>query len=301
MPDGAALDNRWDDARAATLGPAELLVYRSHLLGSDRRITNFGGGNTSAKLLEIDPLTGASVNVLWVKGSGGDLGTIGLDGFATLYMDRLLALPGRYRSAADEDGMVAYYAHCAFNLNPRAASIDTPLHALVSHAHVDHMHPDAVIAIAASRDGEALRTQIYGKDVGWLPWIRPGFALGLQLQRFAVDNPLAKGVILASHGLFTWGATSKECYLTTIGVINRTIGWLAAHRNTAGGLGGEKTAPLPHERRRQLAAALMPRIRGLISTATYKVGHFDDSPAVLEFVGSHAFSMSKAACSPSAQ
>ena len=290
MPAGAALDNRWDDARAATLGPAELLLYRSHLLGDDRRITNFGGGNTSAKLVGQDPLTGADVNVLWVKGSGGDLGTIGLDGFATLYMDRLLALPVRYRGAADEDGMVGYYAHCAFNLNPRAASIDTPLHALVSHAHVDHMHPDAVIAIAASVDGEALTTQIYGKDIGWLPWIRPGFALGLQLQKFTRENPLAKGVILASHGLFTWGATSKECYLTTIDVINRAILWLGAQSNKTGGLGDPVFAPLPPARRRQIAAAIMPRIRGLIGTPTYKVGHFDDSPEVLDFVGSRAFS-----------
>ncbi len=289
MPSGAALDNRWDDARAATLGPAELLLYRSHLLGGDRRITNFGGGNTSAKLVEPDPLTGAPMQVLWVKGSGGDLGTIGLDGFATLYMDRLLALPARYRGAADEDGMVGYYAHCAFNLNPRAASIDTPLHALVSHAHVDHMHPDAVIAIAASLDGEALTRQIYGKDIGWLPWIRPGFALGLQLQKFTRENPRAKGVILASHGLFTWGASSKECYLTTIDVINRAILWLAAHGDTAGSLGGQVLSPLPATRRQQIAAALMPRIRGLISATTHKVGHFDDSPAVLDFVCSGAF------------
>ncbi len=289
MPAGAALDNRWDDARAATLGPSELLLYRSHLLGGDQRITNFGGGNTSAKLLEQDPLTGAAVNVLWVKGSGGDLGTIGLDGFATLYMERLLALPARYRGAADEDRMVGYYAHCAFNLNSRAASIDTPLHALVSHAHVDHLHPDAVIAIAASLDGEALTTQIYGKDIGWLPWIRPGFALGLQLQKFTRENPRAKGVILASHGLFTWGASSKECYLTTIDVINRAILWLAAHDNKVGGLGGPVFAPLPRARRQQIAAAIMPRLRGLIGASTYKVGHFDDSPAVLEFVCSRAF------------
>jgi rhamnulose-1-phosphate aldolase/alcohol dehydrogenase len=289
MPDGAALDNRWDDARAGTLGPAQLLLYRSHLLGSDRRITNFGGGNTSAKLLERDPLSGASVEVLWVKGSGGDLGTIGPDGFATLYMDRLLALPGRYTGTGDEDAMVGYYAHCAFNLNTRAASIDTPLHALVTHAHVDHMHPDAVIAIAASRDGCALTAEIYGNDIGWLPWMRPGFSLGLQLQHFVRENPAAKGVILESHGLFTWGATSKECYSTTIEVINRAIRWLSTHGKPAGGLGGKKIAPLPQAQRRQIAAALMPRIRGLTSAAMHKVGHFDDSPDVLEFVGSHAF------------
>jgi rhamnulose-1-phosphate aldolase/alcohol dehydrogenase len=290
MPSPAALDNQWDDTRAATLGPAELLLYRSHLLGGDRRITNFGGGNTSAKLTEPDPLSGAAVKVLWIKGSGGDLGTMGLDGFATLYMDRLLALPARYRGAADEDAMVGYYAHCAFNLNPRAASIDTPLHALVSHAHVDHMHPDAVIAISASLDGEALTTQIYGRDIGWLPWVRPGFALGLQLQKFTRENPHAKGVILASHGLFTWGSSSKECYLMTIEVINRAILWLAGHGNTAGGLGGQVVSPLPVARRQQIAAALMPRIRGLISAITPKVGHFDDSAAVLDFVCSQAFS-----------
>jgi rhamnulose-1-phosphate aldolase/alcohol dehydrogenase len=290
MPFGAALDNRWDDARAATLGPAELLVYRSHLLGGDRQITNFGGGNTSAKLVEQDPLSGARVNVLWVKGSGGDLGGITLDGFATLYMDKLLELPRLYRGVADEDAMVGYYAHCAFNLNPRAASIDTPLHALVSYAHVDHLHPDAVIAIAASSDGRALTLQIYGNEIGWLPWIRPGFALGLQLQQFARENPAARGVILESHGLFTWGNTSKECYSTTIEVINRAIRWLSAHSNKGGGLGPEIIAPLPPARRKHIAAAVMPRIRGLISATGYKVGHFDDGPAVLEFVGSRAFS-----------
>jgi rhamnulose-1-phosphate aldolase/alcohol dehydrogenase len=286
MADSAALDDRWDDARAATLGPAELLVYRSHLLGSDRRITNFGGGNTSSKLIERDPLTGADVNVLWVKGSGGDLGTIGLDGFATLYMDRLLGLPGRYRGPEDEERMVGCYAHCAFNLNPRAASIDTPLHALVDRTHVDHVHPDAVIAIAATGDSRALTGQIYGAEIGWLPWIRPGFALALQLQRFSREHPRAKGVLLESHGLFTWGATSKECYLTTIGVINRAIHWLAAQR---GKPDGEQTAPLPPQRRRQIAASIMPHIRGLISLSAYKVGHFDDSPTVLEFVGSRSF------------
>ncbi len=290
MPFGAALDNRWDDARAATLGPAELLVYRSHLLGGDRQITNFGGGNTSAKLVEQEPLSGARVNVLWVKGSGGDLAEITLDGFATLYMDKLLELPRLYRGAADEDAMVGYYAHCAFNLNPRAASIDTPLHALVSYAHVDHMHPDAVIAIAASSDGRALTSQIYGNEIGWLPWIRPGFELGLQLQQFARENPAARGVILESHGLFTWGNTSKQCYSTTIEVINRAIRWLSAHSNKGGGLAPEIIALLSPARRKHIAAVVMPRIRGLISATGYKVGHFDDGPAVLEFVGSRAFS-----------
>jgi len=226
------IENRWDDATAARFSPAELLLYRSNLLGADKRVTNFGGGNTSAKLTEGDPLEGSDVSVLWVKGSGGDIGTMTLDGFATLYLQKLLVLPDRYRGPEDEDAMVRLYAHCAFNLNPRAASIDTPLHALVDRAHVDHMHPDAVIAIAASTDSQALTQEIYGKEIGWLAWIRPGFALALQLRKFARENPRAKGVILESHGLF---------------------------------------------------------IRGLISKDKPKVGHFEDSPAVLDFVNSEAF------------
>lgn len=283
------LENRWDDTVAATLNPAELLLYRSNLLGADKRVTNFGGGNTSAKLIERDPLLGEDVSVLWVKGSGGDIGTMTLDGFATLYLEKLLVLPDRYRGPEDEDAMVALYAHCAFNLNPRAASIDTPLHALVPHPHIDHMHPDAVIAIAASADSCTLTQQIYGPEIGWLPWIRPGFALALQLRQFAHENREAKGVILAGHGLFTWGATSKECYSTTLEVINRAIRWLAARNAGDPGLRGHQYAPFPPELRRRIAATIMPHIRGLISKDVRKVGHFDDSPAVLDFVDSEAF------------
>ena len=283
------IENRWDDAAASRMNPAELLLYRSNLLGSDKRVTNFGGGNTSAKLIERDPLVNEDVSVLWVKGSGGDIGTMTLDGFATLYLEKLLVLPDRYRGPQDEDAMVGLYAHCAFNLNPKAASIDTPLHALVNHAHIDHMHPDAVIAIAACADSRALTQEIYGKEIGWLSWIRPGFALGIQLQQFAQENPRAKGVILEAHGLFTWGATSKECYATTIDVINRAIRWLAGRNTGDPGLRGHKFAPFPPEIRRRLAATVMPNIRGLISKDKLKVGHFDDSPAVLDFVNSEAF------------
>jgi rhamnulose-1-phosphate aldolase/alcohol dehydrogenase len=283
------IENRWDDALAAKLDPAQLLVYRSNLLGADQRVTNFGGGNTSAKLIEHDPLSGDEVPVLWVKGSGGDLGTIKLDGFATLYLDKLLRLPARYHGPQDEDQMVGLYAHCAFNLNARAASIDTPLHALVDRAHIDHMHPDAIIAIAASADSRALTAALFGQSIGWLPWVRPGFALALQLQQFADSHPQARGVLLEAHGLFTWGASSKECYETTLEVINRAITRLEENADRARGLGASLVAPLPAPRRREIAAALMPRIRGLISGSQPKVGHFDDSSAVLEFVNSESF------------
>jgi len=283
------IENRWDDALAATLNPAQLLLYRSNLLGSDKRVTNFGGGNTSAKLIERDPLSGEDVPVLWVKGSGGDLGTMKLEGFATLYLDKLLRLPARYHGPEDEDQMVGLYAHCAFNLNARAASIDTPLHALVARPHIDHMHPDAIIAIAASADSRALTEKLFGQSIGWLPWVRPGFELALQLKQFADSHSQARGVLLEAHGLFTWGASAKECYETTLEVINCAITYLERNPNRPHGLGGGVVTPLPSSRRREIAAALMPRIRGLISTSSPKVGHFDDSSEVLEFVNSAAF------------
>ncbi len=288
------LESQWDDTVAARLTPQDLLLYRSNLLGSDKRITNFGGGNTSAKLSMADPLTNEPVTVLWVKGSGGDLGTLRLDGFSTLHQSRLLALQPLYRGQQDEDRMVGLYPHCTFNLNPRAPSIDTPLHAYIDRAHVDHMHPDAVIAIAASSDSRALTEEIFGAEIGWLPWIRPGFELGLKLQQFVKEHPNAKGVILEAHGLFTWGATSKECYETTLGAVNRAIQWLARRNHSSPGLGGTKLAPFPPERRREIAATLMPAIRGLTTRTqtggqSFKIGHFDDSPVVMEFVNSEAF------------
>ncbi|WGF88447.1 bifunctional rhamnulose-1-phosphate aldolase/short-chain dehydrogenase [Marinivivus vitaminiproducens] len=285
-PDGLMLEDKWDDAHAATLSPEALLLYRSNLLGSDKRITNYGGGNTSSKLVMADPLTGEDVQVLWVKGSGGDIGSMKLDGFATLYMDKLLALQGLYRGPESEDAMVALYNHCTFNLNPRATSIDTPLHGLIDRPHVDHVHPDAVIAIAASADSRRLTREIWGDAIGWIPWRRPGFELGLWLKRFVEANPEAKGVVLEAHGLFTWGDTQKDCYETTIDTINRAIAWLAeasAGRSIFGGVAVPAAEPAT---RRAVAAALMPRIRGLIGGDKAKVGHFDDQAAVLAFVGS---------------
>lgn len=286
--DPSLLASLWDDRLAATMSESEQLQYRSNLLGSDLRITNFGGGNTSAKIEETDPLTGESVAVLWVKGSGGDLGTIGMDGFSTLYMDRLEALKGLYAGPDREDEMVGYLPHCTFNLNPRAASIDTPLHAFVPHRHVDHMHPDAVIAIAASEDSKRLTAEIFGAEIGWLPWRRPGFELGLWIGRFAEENPTAKGVVLAGHGLFTWGATAKESYEVTLDVINRAIAWFDVATAGKAPFGGARYTALPAEARRAVAARLMPAIRGQIGRTEAKVGHFDDGPAVMAFVNSNA-------------
>ncbi|TPJ16457.1 bifunctional rhamnulose-1-phosphate aldolase/short-chain dehydrogenase [Mesorhizobium sp. B2-7-3] len=283
---GSRLANLWDDAKAKGMSEPELLVYRSNTLGSDKRVTNYGGGNTSSKIWQKDPLTGQDVEVLWVKGSGGDSASIKLDGFATLYMDKLRALKGLYRGVEHEDEMVGYLPHCTFNLNPRAASIDTPLHAYVPKPFVDHMHPDAIIAIAAAKDSRVLTNEIFGDAIGWLPWKRPGFELGLWLEKFCVEHPTAKGVILESHGLFTWGDTPKECYETTISVINQAIEWFERRSEGVAIFGGEVVKSLDAAARRAIAAKLMPRIRGLVSEKSHKLGHFDDSPAVLEFVNS---------------
>ncbi|MCF1480667.1 bifunctional rhamnulose-1-phosphate aldolase/short-chain dehydrogenase [Agrobacterium vitis] len=281
------LDNRWDDVYAETLDEAGKLLYRSNLLGADKRITNYGGGNTSAKVMETDPLTGQTVKVLWVKGSGGDVGTIKLDGFATLYQDKLEALKGIYQGVDDEDRMVGFLPHCTFNLNPRAASIDTPLHGFVPFTHVDHMHPDAIIAIAASKNSKELTQVIFGNEIGWLPWRRPGFQLGLDLEAFVKANPQAKGVVLESHGLFTWDNDAKACYELTLDIINKAIQWFA--RETEGKVifGGAATQSLPVADRRAIAARLMPEIRGRIGKAERKLGHFDDQDTVLEFVNSN--------------
>jgi len=283
---GSRLANLWDDAKAEGMSGPELLVYRSNTLGSDKRVTNYGGGNTSSKVWQKDPLTGEDVEVLWVKGSGGDSASIKLDGFATLYMDKLRALKGLYRGVEHEDEMVGYLPHCTFNLNPRAASIDTPLHAFVPKACVDHMHPDAIIAIAAAKDSKAITKEIFGDAIGWLPWKRPGFELGMWLEKFCLENPEARGVVLESHGLFTWGDTPKECYETTISVINQAIEWFERRSEGVAIFGGEVVKALDASARRAIAARLMPRIRGLISEKSHKLGHFDDSAAVLEFVNS---------------
>ncbi|ODT71373.1 MAG: short-chain dehydrogenase [Pelagibacterium sp. SCN 63-23] len=281
------LANLWDDAKAASMSEPERLVYRSNLLGSDKRVTNYGGGNTSSKIMQKDPLTGEDVEVLWVKGSGGDNASIKLDGFATLYMDKLRALKGLYRGVEHEDEMVGYLPHATFNLNPRASSIDTPLHAYVDRPYVDHMHPDAIIAIAASKNSKELTQQIFGDTIGWLPWKKPGFELGLWLEKFCLENPSARGVVLESHGLFTWGDTPKQCYETTIAIINQAIEWFEKETEGKTIFGGEAVQSLPAEERRAVAARLMPRIRGFISEDSHKLGHFDDSAAVLEFVNSN--------------
>ena len=278
------LASLWDEGRAASMSEPERLLYRSNLLGSDKRITNYGGGNTSAKVVQKDPLTGEHVEVLWVKGSGGDVGSITLDGFATLYMSRLEALKRLYRGVEHEDEMVGYLPHCTFNLNPRAASIDTPLHAYVPRKHVDHMHPDAIIAIAASKDSKALTREIFGGEIGWLPWKRPGYELGLWLETFCRENPDAVGVVLESHGLFTWADTAAECYATTIRIINRAIEWFDGRSAGKSAFGGRKHQTLPAAERRAVAASLMTTIRGAVSATSHKVGHFDDSDPVLEFV-----------------
>jgi len=280
------LENRWDDAYAARLDEPGKLLYRSNLLGADKRITNYGGGNTSAKVMETDPLTGGKVKVLWVKGSGGDVGTIKLDGFATLYQEKLDSLKSIYKGVADEDRMVGFLPHCTFNLNARAASIDTPLHGFVPFTHVDHMHPDAIIAIAASKNSRELTREIFGDDIGWLPWRRPGFQLGLDLEAFVKAHPNAKGVVLESHGLFTWANDAKACYELSLAIINKAIQWFAAKTEGKTIFGGAVVESLPPAERRAIAAKLMPEIRGRIGKAERKLGHFDDQAAVLEFVNS---------------
>ena len=281
------LANLWDEAHAASLDEPGQLLYRSNLLGSDLRITNFGGGNTSAKVEASDPLTKQTERVLWVKGSGGDIGSMKRDGFATLYLEKLESLKGLYRGLAHEDEMVALFDHCTFNLNPRATSIDTPLHAFVPARHVDHVHADAVIAIAASSNAEKLTKEIYGDEIGFLPWQRPGFDLGLKLGEMATNHPGYVGVVLGGHGLFTWGPTSKSCYETTLRIIQKAADWLAAHEREPAFFGARHTALSP-EARREAAARLLPAIRGKISSHERKVGHFSDAPEVLEFVNSNA-------------
>jgi len=280
------LEYRWDDQHAATLSEPELLQYRSNLLGADLRITNYGGGNTSAKIEQQDPLTGHPQQVLWVKGSGGDLGSMGLDGFSTLYLEKLHAIKDLYRGLEHEDEMVGYLPHCTFNLNPRAASIDTPLHAYIPHAHVDHMHPDAVIAIASTANSRELTKTIWGGEMGWLPWQRPGFDLGMRLEELALSSPSLKGVILEGHGIFTWGDSSKSCYENTLHTLQQAADWLTANNNEPAFGGARYESAVSAEDRQAVAAALMPVLRGKISREQMKLGHFDDSPALLEFVNS---------------
>ena len=285
MSNSVTVPSLWDESKAARLDEPGLLLYRSNLLGADLRITNFGGGNTSAKVAAKDPLTGKDVTVLWVKGSGGDIGSMKLDGFATLYQDKLDSLKGLYTSLEQEDAMVHALNHCIFNLNPRAPSIDTCLHGYVPYRHVDHVHSDAVIAIAASDDAEKLTRDVFGGEIGFLPWQRPGIDLGIKLGEMARQNPGYVGVVLGSHGLFTWGNSAKESYDTTLRIINKAAVWLENNRRKPA-FGGEKVSALPEAERRAAALRLLPEIRGRISKHERKIGHFVDTPDVLDFVNS---------------
>lgn len=280
-------ENRWNDAEAAGKSPAELLLYRSNLLGSDLTVTNFGGGNTSAKLTETDPLTGETVDVLWVKGSGGDIGSMKLDGFATLYQHKLLSLEAHYAGPDDDDKMVGYLPHCTFNLNNRAASIDTPLHSLLPFAHVDHVHPDAIIALAASSGGEAATQDIWGGKIGWLPWKRPGYTLGVQLRDYVKANPHVEGVMLAGHGIICWADSAKACYDHTVRLIADAARYLNDRLGEAPAFDGMIVEPNPD--RAAIVAKLAPRLRALMAGARSKVAHWSDDDEALEFTGSADF------------
>jgi rhamnose utilization protein RhaD (predicted bifunctional aldolase and dehydrogenase)/NAD(P)-dependent dehydrogenase (short-subunit alcohol dehydrogenase family) len=281
------LEDRWDAGVAATLDEPELLRYRSNLLGSDLRITNFAGGNTSSKITEIDPLTGERVEVLWVKGSGGDLGSIKRSGFATLYEQRLLALERSYKGVDTEDEMVAMYALCAFRNNPVAASIDTPLHGFLPFPHVDHLHPDWGIALAASANGKEKMDEFnreFGHQLVWLPWQRPGFELAMMMKRAVAENPGCDGIVLGGHGLFTWGQTQRECYRNTINVIDSIGQFIERHGEDKVRFGGQVTPP--REDRKQLAVRIAPFLRGRISAQHRWIASFTDTPDVLQFVNS---------------
>jgi rhamnose utilization protein RhaD (predicted bifunctional aldolase and dehydrogenase)/NAD(P)-dependent dehydrogenase (short-subunit alcohol dehydrogenase family) len=281
------LEDRWDFARAATLDEPELLRYRSNLLGSDLRITNFAGGNTSSKIMETDPLTGEPVEVLWVKGSGGDLGSIKRSGFATLYMSKLMALERKYQGVDTEDQMAAMYPLCAFKNNPVAASIDTPLHGFLPFPHVDHLHPDWAIALAASANGKAKMDEFnreFGHRLVWVPWQRPGFELAMMMKRAVKENPDCDGIVLGGHGLFTWGQTQRECYLNTITVIDQLGQFIDRHGRGKVRFGGE--AIEARADRRELAAQIAPFLRGRISDKHRYISDFSDDSDVMQFVDS---------------
>ncbi len=285
------LEDRWDDAVASRLDAPELLQYRSNLLGSDLRITNFGGGNTSSKLEQIDPLDGQTKRILWVKGSGGDLGSIKRTGFATLYLDKLLALEKVYRGVDLEDEMVDMYPLCTFGSNPVAASIDTPLHGFLPFPHVDHLHPDWGIALAASANGKIKMEEFnneFGHKLAWLPWQRPGFELGMMLKRIVEETPGCDGVVLGGHGLFTWGNTQRESYLNTITIVDQLGQFIERHGTVSGHkhFGGAKVKSC--EDRAAIAASMMPYLRGAISRKQRRIGSYSDSQQVLDFVNSES-------------
>jgi len=290
----------WDESVAASLEGDEvgLLVYRSNLLGADLRLTNYGGGNTSCKVLAKDPLSGRETEVMWVKGSGGDLGTMKRNGLAALYLDRLYGLKEIYKGYSpngyrEEDEMVELFNHCLFDLNSKAPSIDTPLHAFLPFRHIDHLHPDAAIAIAAAKDGKKITEELFKGSVGWVDWQRPGFDLGLKLKKCLDENPGIRGIMLGSHGLFTWGDTAYESYLNTLDVIEQCAEYLESnYGKKAPVFGGQKIKSSSKQEREKKAAQLAPILRGLCSQSINKnihhtVGHFTDDERVLEFINSN--------------
>ncbi len=280
----------WDEAKANSFtNEVDLFIYRSNMLGADLRLTNYGGGNTSVKITDKDPLTGKEVEVMWIKGSGGDIGTLTRSGCAALYMDRLLALENVYEGIEKEDKMVELFNHCIFDLNSKAPSIDTPLHAYLPFKHIDHLHPDAAIAIAAAKDGKKITQELFAGEIGWVEWQRPGFDLGLKLRAClneAKANGIAlKGIMLGSHGLFTWGDTAYESYLNTLQVIEKCAEFL--ENNYKNIFGGQKIVALDPIQRKSAAAKLAPILRGYCSSERKMIGHFTDDSRVLEFINSN--------------
>ena len=287
------VENLWDDEVAGRLDPVERLVYRSNLLGTDWRITNTGGGNTSSKLMETDPLSGETVEVLWVKGSGGDLRTAKRENFSSLYQDRLIALQDVYANKSEkgvktpaEDEMVGMYRHCTFNLNPRASSIDTPLHAFIPHPIVDHTHPTSCIALATAKDGRELTKKIYGDEVEWVDWQRPGFELGLEMQRVCAENPNAKGIILGGHGLINWAEDDKSCYLLSLQLIEKAAEYIAEHDKGDNTFGGQKIKPVDPARRQEMITSILPWLRGQVSGEKKFIGTVETNQRILDFVNS---------------
>lgn len=284
------VDYLWEKSKADGLNDDQvaLFLYRSNILGADLRITNYGGGNTSCKTIERDPLTNKEVEVMWIKGSGGDIGTLTRSGIAGLYTDRLRSLKNVYGGLEDEDRMVGLFDHCVYDLEGKAPSIDTPLHGLLPFKHIDHLHPDALIAVAAAEDGEKITKEIWGGAMGWVPWQRPGFDLGLQLEKCLRDNPGIRGIVLGSHGLFTWGDTSYECYVNSLEVIEMASEYIDRKRSEKGMVfGGQKVESLSPSARVEKAVQLMPLLRGLCSSSVGKIGHFSDSDAVMEYINSN--------------
>ncbi len=280
----------WDDAVAASMAGDEvaLLVYRSNLLGADLRLTNYGGGNTSCKAMAKDPLTGKETEIMWVKGSGGDLGTMKRSGLAALYVDRLRSLKNIYRGIEHEDEMVELFNHCIYDLASKAPSIDTPLHGFLPFKHIDHLHPDAAIAIAAAKDGKKITQELFNGTIGWVGWQKPGFDLGLQLKQCLDENPGIRGIMLGSHGLFTWGDTAYESYMNTLEVIERCAQYLEDNYGKKGEIfGGQKIQSLPKEERLAKAASLAPVLRGFCSSQIKMIGHFTDDDRVLQFINSN--------------